>query len=144
MTRNCFLSNFSLYGNYTYTKSKAKGITNEDGELRSGLGLPGTAPHMVNGSLAWENRKFSARVSLNYTSDYLDALGGSESDDVYYDKQLFVDVNASYKITPQLRIFLEANNLTNQPLRYYQGSSNYMYQLEYYRPTYTLGLKFDF
>lgn len=139
-----FLSNFSLYGNYTYTKSKAKGITNEDGELRSGLGLPGTAPHMVNGSLAWENRKFSARVSLNYTSDYLDALGGSESDDVYYDKQLFVDVNASYKITPQLRIFLEANNLTNQPLRYYQGSSNYMYQLEYYRPTYTLGLKFDF
>ncbi|MDO5608884.1 MAG: TonB-dependent receptor [Capnocytophaga sp.] len=139
-----FLSNFSLYGNYTYTKSKAKGITNEDGDPRSGLGLPGTAPHMVNGSLAWENSKFSARTSLNFAADYLDTLGGSEFEDVYYDKQLFLDVNASYKITPQLRIFAEANNLTNQPLRYYQGTSNYMYQAEYYRPTYTLGLKFDF
>jgi outer membrane receptor protein involved in Fe transport len=42
-------------------------------------------------------------------------------DDRYYDKQFFLDANASYKITSQLRVFAEANNLTNQPLRYYQG-----------------------
>ena len=44
---------------------------------------------------------------------------------------------------PTLRIFLEANNLTNQPLRYYQGVSERTQQIEYYRPRFNLGLKFD-
>lgn len=138
-----FLSNFSLLANYTFTDSNAKGITNEDGDVRTDLGLPRTAPHMVNGSLSWENEKFSARISANFTSDYLDEIGGNAFEDVYYDKQFFLYFNAAYKITPQFRVFAEANNLTNQPLRYYQGISNRMMQLEYYQPRYVLGLKFD-
>lgn len=139
-----FLKNFGFYINYTYTKSEADGITNEDGDKREGLGLPGTAPHMFNGSLSWENKRFSARVSLNYASDYLDELGGNEFEDRYYDEQLFLDANASYKITDYLRIFAEANNLTNQPLRYYQGISERTMQMEYYTPRFNLGVKFDF
>src|SRR5690554_2738034 len=139
-----FFKNFSLYTNYTFTKSEAKGITNEDGEARTGLGLPRTAPHMVNGSLAWENNKFSARVSTNFTSAYLDEIGGNEFEDSYYDQQFFLDFNMAYKFTPNWRIFFEANNLTNQPLRYYQGESNRLQQLEYYQSRFTLGIKYDF
>jgi len=139
-----FFKNFGLYANYTFTKSDAKGITNEDGTARTGLGLPRTAPHMVNGSLAWENNKFSARLSANFTSAYLDEIGGNEFEDSYYDKQFFLDFNASYKFTPNWRVFLEANNLTNQPLRYYQGQSNRMKQMEYYQSRFTLGVKYDF
>lgn len=138
-----FLQGFGVYANYTYTKSKAKGIAGEDGVLREGLGLPRTAPHMLNGSLSWENNKFSARVSANYTAAYLDEIGKDAFNDAYYDKQFFLDANASYKITPQLRVFAEANNLTDQPLRYYQGDVARMKQLEYYKPRYTLGVKFD-
>lgn len=139
-----FLKGFGVYLNYTYTKSEAKGITNDDGEERSGLGLPGTAPHMFNASLSWENDRFSARISLNYTADYLDELGGNAFEDRYYDKQTFLDANASYKVTNNLRIFAEANNLTNQPLRYYQGISSRTMQMEYYQARFNLGLKFDF
>ncbi len=139
-----FFKNFSLYTNYTFTKSEVKGITNEDGEARTGLGLPRTAPHMVNGSLAWENNKFSARVSANFTSAYLDEIGGNEFEDSYYDQQFFLDFNMAYKFTPNWRIFFEANNLTNQPLRYYQGESNRLQQLEYYQSRFTLGIKYDF
>ena len=138
-----FLKGLGVYVNYTFTESKAKGITSDDGEEREGLGLPRTAPHMFNGSLSWENNKFSARVSANYTAAYLDEIGESAFYDSYYDKQFFLDANASYKVTKQFRIFAEANNLTNQPLRYYQGQENRMMQLEYYKPRYTLGLKFD-
>ncbi len=138
-----FLKGFGVYANYTYIKSIAKGITNEEGEERTGLGLPRTAPHMFNGSISWENSRFSARLSSNFTAAYLDVVTDSEFNDAYYDKQFFLDANASYKITPKLRIFGEANNLTNQPLRYYQGSTERMMQLEYYRARYTLGLKFD-
>jgi len=86
---------------------------------------------------------FSARVSLNYAAAYLDELGGEAFSDRYYDKQLFVDANASYKIMKNFRLFAEANNLTNQPLRYYQGIEGRTMQMEYYMPRYTLGIKLD-
>jgi len=54
-----------------------------------------------------------------------------------------VDVNGSYTVTPQFRIFFEANNLTNQPLRYYQGISARMMQEEFYDRRFTVGLKYD-
>ncbi len=139
-----FLKKFGIYANYTYTKSKAQGIADEEGNERSNITLPGTAPHMFNGSLSWENSKFSARVSANFASSYLDELGADEFHDSYYDKQFFLDFNASYKITKSFRIFAEANNLTNQALRYYQGVTSNTKQLEYYQPRYNLGLKFDF
>jgi TonB-dependent receptor len=138
-----FFKGLGLYVNYTFTESEAKGITNSSGDQRTNVALPGTAPHMFNSSLSWENKKFSARVSLNYTADYLDELGGDEFEDRYYDRQLFVDANASYKLTSKLRIFAEANNLTNQPLRYYQGVSARTMQTEYYQARFNLGLKFD-
>lgn len=138
-----FMKYFGIYANYTYTDSKAKGIADEDGNERKDVALPGTAPHMFNGSLSWEHGRFSGRASVNFTSDYLDQLGSDEFNDTYYDKQLFLDVNASLKVTKNLRIFAEAKNLTNQPLRYYQGVSARVMQLEYYQPRFNLGLKFD-
>lgn len=139
-----FLKGFGIYLNYTYTDSKAKGIADEEGNERKNISLPGTAPHMFNGSLSWENKRFSARVSTNYTAAYLDELGASEYQDSYYDKQFFVDANASLKIMPHLRLFAEANNLTNQPLRYYQSVASHTKQVEYYQARYNFGLKFDF
>ncbi|RYF22866.1 MAG: TonB-dependent receptor [Flavobacteriales bacterium] len=139
-----FLRGFGVYANYTFTKSKAKGITNSDGELRDGATLPGTAPHMLNASLSWENSRFSARLSANYTAAYIDELGGDAFGDVFYDKQFFLDANAAIKISKVARFFAEATNLTNQPLRYYQGVVNQTKQMEYYRPRYNLGVKFDF
>jgi len=138
-----FLKGFGIYLNYTHTKSKAKGIADEDGNERKNISLPGTAPHMFNGSLSWENKRFSARISTNFTSDYLDELGSESYKDSFYDKQFFLDANASYKITSHLRVFAEANNLTNQPLRYYQGVAAHTKQAEYYQARYNFGLKFD-
>lgn len=138
-----FLKGFGIYTNYTFTKSEAKGIYSNDGDLREGLMLPGTAPHMFNASLSWENSRFSARLSLNHASAYLDELGGEDFDDRYYDKQTFLDFNASYRINNNFRVFFEANNLTNQPLRYYQGISSRTMQMEYYRQRYNIGVKFD-
>ncbi|RZK80746.1 MAG: TonB-dependent receptor [Pedobacter sp.] len=138
-----FLKGFGVYANYTFTKSYADGIYNGDGELRDGVTLPGTAPHMLNASLSWENSRFSARISGNYTASYIDELGSDSFGDVYYGKQFFLDANASYKISKTARFFAEATNLTNQPLRYYQGALSQTRQMEYYRSRFNLGIKFD-
>ena len=39
--------------------------------------------------------------------------------------------------------FLQAKNLTNQALRYYQGEEQYVMQEEFYGSRYTAGIKFD-
>jgi len=138
-----FLKDLGIYLNYTYTHSKADGIYNEDGEKREGLKLPGTAPNLFNGSLSYENKWVTVRLSANYAGSYLDEVGGTSFDDSYYDHQFFLDANASVVLMPKFRIFAEANNLTNQPLRYYQGISERTLQAEYYGPRFNLGVKFD-
>ena len=136
------LKGFGVYANYTYITSKATGVRNEDGEERE-VTLPGTAPHMINASLSYENKKFIARASLNYSHEYIDELGGNEFTDRYYDRQLFLDFNASYAFTPNLRFYAELNNITNQPLRYFQGDRTRTMQVEYYNMRLQAGLKFD-
>ncbi len=145
-----FWKGFGVYLNYTYTHSKAKGIYDpESGELiRSNVKLPGAAPTIFNSSLSYENKKLVVRISGNYTSSYVDDsddAGYNEDSffDRYYSKQFFLDFNASYAFTNKWRVFAEANNLTNQPLRYYQGVKERTAQVEYYGPKFNLGVKFD-
>ncbi|WBL22661.1 TonB-dependent receptor [Zunongwangia sp. HRR-M8] len=139
-----FAKNFGIYLNYTYLHSKANGIRNEDGDLREDeLSLPGSSPNMFNGSLSYSDKRFSARLSANFSDAYLDELGGNAFEDRYYDEQLFVDFNMSYSINKNLRIFADLNNITNQPLRYYQGVANRTMQMEYYSQRLTFGLKYD-
>jgi TonB-dependent receptor len=134
------LKNFGVYVNYTYTRSNTTGI---EGRENDKLALPGTAKNMFNASLSYENKKVVARVSLNYASDYLDEIGGENFEDRFYDQQTFLDVNASYAIRPKLRLFFEGNNLTNQPLRYYQAVKSRTMQMEYYNARINFGWKFD-
>jgi len=61
----------------------------------------------------------------------------------YLDRALQVDDNASYAFSPKWRIFFEAINLTNQPLRYYQGTRERSMQSEFYNTRFQFGLKFD-
>ena len=129
-----------VYVNYTFTDSRTTGIEEREG---SDLKLPGTARNMFNGSLSFESKKLVLRVSVNHASGYIDELGGSAFEDVFYDKQTFLDVNASYAFTPNLRVFVEGNNLSNQPLRYYQGIRERTVQEEFYNARFNLGLKFD-
>lgn len=144
-----FWKGFGVYLNYTYTYSKATGIYDASGNLvRSNVKLPGAAPNIFNASLSYENKRVVVRVSGNFTSSYVDDSddAGYNADsffDRYYDKQFFLDANASFAFTSKFRVFAEANNLTNQPLRYYQGVKDRTAQVEYYGPKFNLGVKFD-
>ena len=46
-------------------------------------------------------------------------------------------------IRENISLYADLNNLTNQPLRYYQGSSRYLMQEEYYNTKFTIGIKAD-
>ncbi|MDH7913529.1 TonB-dependent receptor [Winogradskyella sp. SYSU M77433] len=138
-----FAKNFSIYLNYTYLTSSADGIRNEDGEERTDLDLPQTSPNMFNGSLGYAGKKFSLRLSANFSDAYIDEIGGNAFDDRYYDEQFFLDFNANVALNKNLSLYVNLNNITNQPLRYYQGVSSRTMQMEYYDMRLTFGLKYD-
>jgi TonB-dependent receptor len=135
-----FLKNFTVYANYTYTDSETDGIKNRN----DGLPLAGAVKNMLNTSLAYETSKLSVRASLNYADDYIYEYDEKAFEDTYYDEQLFLDINASYAITKKFRLFAEAKNLTNQELRFYQGTKNQTKQAEFYNYNWNVGLKYNF
>ncbi|WP_424989465.1 TonB-dependent receptor [Flagellimonas sp.] len=138
-----FARNFNIYLNYTYLTSSADGIRNEDGDERTDLDLPNTAPNMFNASLGYAGKRFSARLSANFSDSYVDESGGNAFEDRYYDQQFFLDFNSSFAINNKLRIYADLNNITNQPLRFFQGVSERTQQAEYYGLRLTFGLKYD-
>lgn len=135
-----FLRNFTVYGNYTFTDSKTNGIKDRN----DGLPLAGAVKNMLNTSLAYESSKLSIRASLNYADDYIFEYDEKAFEDTYYDEQLFIDINTSYTITKKLRVFAEAKNLTNQELRFYQGTKDQTKQAEFYNYNWNIGLKYNF
>ncbi|WP_100610239.1 TonB-dependent receptor [Confluentibacter lentus] len=138
-----FAKNLSVYLNYTYLTSDAKGIKNEDGEERNDLDLPQTAPNMFNASLGYATKNLSLRLSGNYSDSYVDEIGGRAFEDRYYDEQFFLDFNANISINKNLSLYVDLNNITNQPLRYFQGEKSRTMQMEYYGRRLTFGLKYD-
>jgi TonB-dependent receptor len=133
-----FAKNLNLYTNATFTASQTKGVRENEN-----IALAGTAPIMLNASLAYDAEKFTARISFNHAQGYVDEYGSDKYTDRFYGQQSFVDINAYYALTPKLRVFIDLNNLTNQPLRYYQFEEQYTMQMEYYGFRAKLGVKLD-
>lgn len=135
-----------FYGTYTYTHSKVNNFNFAGRENEKDLKLPGSPEHTANASLYFEKGGLNVRLSYNFASDFIDEMGESAFYDRYYDKVNYMDVNASYTFGKKLRttFYAEANNLLNQPLRYYQGISERTMQSEHYGVKVNAGIKINF
>jgi outer membrane receptor protein involved in Fe transport len=71
-------------------------------------------------------------------------MGKTKFEDRYYDAVNYLDLNASYTFAKHYTFYVEANNLLNQPLRYYQGSKDLTAQVEYYGVKMNAGFKINF
>lgn len=136
-----------FYGNYTYTHTTTRnynprlGIDNGD-DIR----MAGSPEHTANASLYFEKGGVNIRLSYNFASSFIDQMNtGSRELDRYYDKVSYLDLNASYTWGKQTKftVFAEANNLLNQPLRYYQGTKDRTMQTEYYGVKVNAGFKIN-
>jgi TonB-dependent receptor len=138
-----FLSGFGVYLNYTHNISAIEDFNIEGREEEDDLTLPGSPSHTFNASLSYDAKRFTARASLNYASAFVDEFGEEKFEDVYYDQAIQLDINGTVIITPTVRIYMDALNLLDQPLRYYQGVEDRTYQEEYYNMRLQAGVKVD-
>lgn len=138
---------FNVYANYTYNDSKVEGLTISGRDI-SGLPLLGTAQHSGNFSISYDPPQGSIRLAINYQSESLDAGEGGYNEEAFFDRwadaRTDIDLNGNWRVAPNARLFIEANNLNNRPLRFYQGVRGRLMQDEFYGRRLQAGLKFDF
>lgn len=130
---------FGVRGNVTINSSKA---TTPDGRTTD---LPGASDLIYNASLYYERYGFSARVSYQWQSSYLDELGTDlVVGDVYWDKVSRLDVSARYNINKNVQVYVDANNLTNEPGVRYQGVKSRPTEHETFGRRYLAGVRVNF
>jgi TonB-dependent receptor len=151
------LRGLGISANYSYTASREKGVP-----LRTDHPtLIDQSPNAFNISPTYDTKRFSARVGLayngaslfsyNYVSPAL--VAGSDpsglgtkgpSGDIFTLTHYQVDAQASYRFYKGLSAVVSGLNLNNEVFGYYQGSTQFVNQREFYKPTYTGGLRYNF
>jgi len=111
------------------------------GRERDDFMLPRASRHVYTAHVGYEKAGFSTRVAAVYRSEYLDTLGDSRAYDIYVAPNTQLDFSLDYKITANVSVYLEAQNLLDKPLELYQGTHARTLQMEEYGRTYALGLK---
>ncbi len=143
-----FLGNLGLLASGTLVKSKIDYI------LQSANGVPtltttddliGLSRRAASGTVYYDDGVFSARVTGNYRSRYINTIpsGAADSDYIANKPTFNVDFQMSYQITDRVKVLLEGQNLTNQDSVQYIDSSrrDSLFALHSGR-TFTLGVDF--
>jgi TonB-dependent receptor len=132
------LDGIGVYANYTFTDSTAAIPGHE------GAHLPGQSRHVGNVAVSYEKRGFTGQAAVNFHGSYIDVVGATNLTDRYYDTNSQFDLSFAQKVTHGIRLYLDALNLNNALLRYYQGVTTRPLQEEHYRWTLNMGVKVNF
>lgn len=117
-----FLSNFGGIVNATFISSDADYTVSgpaivSGGALVSSLRtatLFGLSKRAYNGTLYYDDGKFSARGSISYRGRYIDANSGTGNVFEGYGSTINVDASVRYAITENIEISVEGINLTDE------------------------------
>jgi len=146
------LKGLGVSANYTYTASQEKGLA---GRTDSPT-LQRQTPNSWNLSPTYDTKRVSLRVGYNYTGasiytyNWFNASDPSglgpkgPSGDIYTMPHQQLDAQGSFRIGRGFSVMAYGLNLQNSVFGFYQGSSQFVNQREYYRPTYGGGMRYTF
>jgi len=125
---------FGIEANYTYIDSETNVPDNvspvdTDGSLYGNMPYEGLSENTYNLNLMYEKGDWSTRLAYNYRSEYLMSVGANGYNGstngvdwklpVYQDGRGQLDGSINYRMTDNITLSLEANNLTNEDTRTY-------------------------
>lgn len=143
-----FLSGFGVSANYSYATSQAHNLPGRSDSPP----LLRQAPNTWNISPTYDRGRVSLRSGLAYNGANIysyfftdGAPGGIHGP--FGDYTLFshfqVDAQGSVYLGKGFTAIASGLNLNNEVFGFYYGSGQYWTQREYYKPTYTFGLRWD-
>ncbi|MFA7439732.1 MAG: TonB-dependent receptor [Sphingomonadaceae bacterium] len=134
-----WMAGFGVRGTLTFNDSTA---TTPDGRKTD---LPGSSDLIYNVSAYYERYGFSARVSWQWQSEYLDSINDNVIlGDTYWAKVGRLDVSVRYALSENAELYLDANNLTNSPGVRYQGERIRPTEYESFGRRYLAGVRVNF
>jgi TonB-dependent receptor len=129
---------FGVGGNVTYVKGGVK-LNGGGKDL-----LPGASKWTWNAAVYYEAHGLQLRLAAQYVGSDLYQIGDSPETDQFESPRRTLDFTSSYDINKNFRVYLNVKNITNTPLRIYEGSPGRPIQREFYNETYEAGVKFKF
>jgi TonB-dependent receptor len=147
------LRGLGFSGNYTYTASQLKGIP---GVRIDHPALQRQTPNSWNLGPTYDTKRISLRAGLQYSGASIytynwtpgndpSSLGpNGPSGDIYTYSHMQVDAQGSFKLGGGFTAMAYGLNLTNEVFGFYQGSTQFVNQREYYKQTYGGGLRYTF
>jgi TonB-dependent receptor len=114
--------------------------------------LPSQADLVWNAGVFYKKAGWTFDIGGNFTGKNLYLVGDENPDhpggpvpNIYYDNYFQVDAKLQYAINTNFKLHVDANNINNAPLRFYQDpGTNYPLQCEYYGPSYDAGITYDY
>jgi TonB-dependent receptor len=142
------LGGFGISANYGYTDSGTGGLPGRSDHPH----LLRQAPHTWNISPTYDRGRFSYRLGISYNAanifsyQYQDGtpggINGPLSDTYLYPHMQF-DMQGSARLEKGFTFVAYILNVSNEVFGFYNGSSQYLIQREFYKPTYALGLRWN-
>ena len=143
------LGGLGLFANYSYTTSQANNVN--PGNRTDSPALLRQAPNTWNISPTFDRGRLSLRAGMAYNGANIfqyafvgdpNGLRGPGGD-VYLFQHFQVDAQASLRLGKGWTALFQGLNLNNAVFGFYNGSPQFFIQREYYKPTYTLGFRWD-
>jgi TonB-dependent receptor len=133
------LSGFGIQLNATLTDSTLRLPTGRTSTF------PSQSKYLYGAELFYQRGPVEASIAYHNTGYALLSAGDVSSQDQYNDDLRRLDAKASFAVFDGIRLFAEAQNLTDEPTRQYQGGhKDWIVQNERYGRTYYLGLSGKF
>ena len=149
------LKGLGISANYGYTNSATDSVLNRTDKPA----LQRQAPNTWNVSPTFDRHRVSARLGISHNDanifqyNYFNVgADGSVSPvplglkgpngDVYLYAHTQVDAQGSFRVYRGLQVIVSGLNLTNEVFGFYQGSPQYPIQREFYKPSYSFGLRY--
>ncbi len=149
------LRGLGIMANYAFNVSNTNGLPGRT----DSPSLVGTAKNSFNFEPSYELKRFSIHTGVSYNGSNIyayqyfnnaplaagDTPGGITGPlaDNYFYPHLQVDAQISARVFRGLQLVVNGLNLNNEVFGFYNGSSQYMTQREFYKPTYSAGLRWN-
>jgi len=139
-----WLGGFGIQANATITDSEAKA---PDGRT---VRLPGTSDLIYNIIPYYENYGFSARLSYQYRTEWLNSVslggitGSNNGGDQFWDDDAELDLSLRYSINDNVEWYFDASNLTNGAGIRYSTEKRFTIENETFGARYLMGVRVQF
>lgn len=141
-----FWSGFGTEFNYTLIDSKVnvpRGTGNN--VVFDKTSLPNQSKHLFNAILFYEHSRFMVRIAGNYRGASVESINQQLGPDFYIwsAANFTIDASATISINKHLKVFVELNNLSDEPVKTFMGDGRRLASSEWYGRRGQAGIRWD-